>query len=99
MFDQMLKVIFLKMKETRKKVIWEQSVRAKLEEKYRHKRWNERGGGRGKNGYRQRVDPHAWFICNQRLVWSREERKTQGDDREGKTKRANQLQLSYVHKF
>lgn len=45
MFDQMLKVIFLKMKETRKKVIWEQSVRAKLEEKYRHKRWNERGGG------------------------------------------------------
>lgn len=51
MFDQMLKVIFLKMKETRKKVIWEQSVRAKLEEKYRHKRWNERGGGaEGKMG-------------------------------------------------
>lgn len=96
MFDRMLKVIFLKMKETRKKVICERSLRRNTDIKDGTKGG---GGGRGKNGYRQRVDPHAWFICNQRLVWSREERKTQGDDREGKTKRANQLQLSYVHKF
>lgn len=86
------------MKEAGEKVICGQSA-GELEEKwckYRDKRWNEGKGG-GKNGV-PTEGGSARVVHLQPELYSREERKIQGDDRR-KNKASNQPQLSYVHKF
>lgn len=85
------------MKEAGEKVICEQSASSRRNGANTEIKDGTKGKGGGKNGV-PTEGGSARVVHLQPELYSREERKIQGDDRR-KNKASNQPQLSYVHKF